>query len=295
MDLDTRARHAAEGLRRSVSETNLAFTEPPSVRAARTWNPAWAMAAGAVAALVLVFGVWSLRPTVVADDLETTTTTSQVTTTTAITTTTTVPTTETSAVSTPVPVAPVDAAFITITTPFDGQVFTESRVTFSGTTEPGARVFGGPYEATVDPSGVWSILLILSEGSNTATFRAIDEAGNEASASVTAVYQPVKEPVKEPAKDPVKEPVKDPAPFAAFAMSTETSGDPAYGEYYGTGEPGSLVKAISDWGSGETVVKADGSWHLKATFKKVPIGTQFEVKIKDEFGRYAYFPMTRTS
>ncbi len=292
MDLDTRARDAADGLRRSVAESNLTLTEPPSVRT-RTWNPAWAMAAGAITAFVLVFGIWSLRPTVVADDLETTTTTIEVTTTTALPTTTTAPLQETSVAPAPVPAAPV--VFITIASPVDGQVFTESHITFSGTTEPGARVFGGPYEATVDETGNWSILLILSEGSNTATFTAVDTAGNEVSASVTAVYQPVKEPPKEPVKDPLKEPVKDPAPFAAYAMFTETNGDPAYGEYYGTGQPGSLVMAVSAWGSSETVVNADGNWNLKATFKNAPIGTQFEVKVKDDFGRYVYFPMSRTS
>jgi hypothetical protein len=51
---------------------------------------------------------------------------------------------------------------------------------------------------------------------------------------------------------------------------------------------------ISAWGSGETVVKADGSWYVKVAFPKAPLGVGFEVKVKDQWGRYAYFTTTAT-
>lgn len=292
IDLDTRARHATQALKASVAEADLRLTEAPTVRQANRWSPLVAMAAGAVTALVLLLGIWTLRPTVVADDLETTTTTTAVTTTTA----TTLP-------STTVPIVPVEPAGDTVTTvapdvtpppividsPLEGQVFETDRITFAGTSEPGARVFGGPYEATVDADGNWSIVLILSEGSNRATFRAVDSAGNEASASVTAVYQP---PTK--TTSPPKEPAKDPAPFVAHATWIECAEVPPYDEYYGTGEPGSKVMVVSEWGSGEATVGADGSWYVKVFFPKAPKDVTFDVKVKDSLGRYTYFTMTAT-
>lgn len=293
IDLDTRARHAAQSLKSSVAEADLRLTEAPTVRHANRWSPLVAMATGAVTALVLLLGIWTLRPTVVADDLETTTTTVVATTT----------TTTTSLPSTTAPIVPLEPAGDTVTTvaadvtpppivvdsPFEGQVFETDRITFAGTTEPGARVFGGPYEATVDDDGNWSIVLILSEGSNRATFRAVDSAGNESSVSVTAVYQP---PTK--TTSPPKEPPKDLAPFVAHATWLESTEVPPYDEYYGTGEPGSKVMVVSEWGSGETTVAADGSWYVKVFFPKAPKDITFDVKVKDSLGRYTYFTMTAT-
>lgn len=290
IDLDTRARHAAQALKTSVAEADLALTEAPTVRRTNRWSPLGTMAAGAVTALVLLLGIWTLRPTVVADDLETTTTT--VTTSTSPTT---VP-------STTVPVLPVEPAGsvttlladttpppIAITKPFDGEVFETDRITFAGTTEPGARVFGGPYEATVEADGNWSIVLILSEGSNLATFRAVDAAGNESSASVTAVYQA---PTK--TTPPPKDPGTEPAAFIAHATWLESAEAPPYDEYYGTGEPASKVMVVSEWGSGETAVGGDGSWYVKVFFPKAPKDVTFDVKVKDSLGRYTYFTMTAT-
>lgn len=290
IDLDARARSATDALKRSVIEADLALAEPPTVRQRRlrSMSPAFAMAAGAVTALVLLLGYWNLGPTIVADDVDTTTTTVAATTTTTATTVTTTPTTAPAVV----PVAPpppelvdVTPPSISITSPFEGEVFDVTHVTFAGTTEPGARVFGGPYEAKVGVDGTWSIVLILSEGPNLATFTAVDDAGNEASASVTAIYTP---PTRE------TPPPKDPAPFVANATWFQSSAVPAYYEYYGTGEPGSVVKILSEWGSGETVVAADGSWYLKVFFPKAPNGVTFDVKIKDSLGRYVYFTMTAT-
>ncbi|MFP5332718.1 MAG: hypothetical protein ACLGHX_10220 [Acidimicrobiia bacterium] len=292
MDLDTRARHAAQALKTSVAEGELLLTEPPTTRSTDRWSPAVALAAGALTALVLLLGIWTLRPTVVADDLETTTTTTVPTpSTTAPTTVTTTPTRSVIPPAAPQTTAAHDDTppLITITTPTDGQVFETDRITFAGVTEPGARVFGGPYEADVDPDGNWSIVLILSEGKNTATFTAVDSAGNEASATVTAVYQP---PTK--TTTPPKEPGKDPAPFVAHATWLECAEVPPFDEYYGTGEPGTKVAVLSEWGSGETTVSADGSWYVKVFFPKAPKDVTFEVKVKDSLGRYTYFTMTAT-
>ncbi|MEX1126153.1 MAG: hypothetical protein WEE53_10875, partial [Acidimicrobiia bacterium] len=41
--------------------------------------------------------------------------------------------------------------------PTDGQVFESKKVVFEGTSEPGAAVFAGEYEADVDDAGNWRI------------------------------------------------------------------------------------------------------------------------------------------
>jgi hypothetical protein len=81
--------------------------------------------------------------------------------------------------------------------PVDGQIFDTTDVVFEGVTEPGARVFAGPYEADVNDEGGWRIVLILSSGSNHATLKATDAAGNVSQASVSVIYAPPQEPPKE--------------------------------------------------------------------------------------------------
>ncbi|HSJ26624.1 MAG TPA: hypothetical protein VLB67_00320 [Acidimicrobiia bacterium] len=301
IDLDDRARSAAAALRRSVRDAELVLAEPPTTRpqAPRAFTPGWALAAGAATVLVLVVGMWSIRPAIVADDVDVATTTT-VTPTTAPTTTPTTTAPPPSLVpavpasSATVPITDVTPPALSILSPVDGQIFTETHVTFAGVTEPGARVLAGPYEARVGADGSWSIVLVLSEGSNRATFTAIDDAGNTSTASVTAVYQPPSKPT-EPTKEPVKDPSTEPAPFLAHATWQQSSAVPPYDEYHGTGEPGSLVKVVSEWGTGDTVVGSDGRWYVKVTFPKAPHDVTFEVKVKDSLGRYSYFTMTARS
>ncbi len=54
------------------------------------------------------------------------------------------------------------------------------RVRFTGTTEPGARVWVHGKEATVDSAGSWAIDVALEDGPFTYVVRAVDPAGNEA-------------------------------------------------------------------------------------------------------------------
>ena len=77
---------------------------------------------------------------------------------------------------------------IQILHPEEGQVFETKKVVFEGTTEPGARVFAGEYEADVDDAGNWRIVLFLSPGSNQATLRAKDAAGIEDCPTVTGAH-----------------------------------------------------------------------------------------------------------
>lgn len=75
-----------------------------------------------------------------------------------------------------------------VTSPEDGSTVDDRIVTFSGTTEPGADVTSGPYEATVDDDGSWSIRLVLSPGPNGALFTATDDDGNTATVRIVVTY-----------------------------------------------------------------------------------------------------------
>jgi hypothetical protein len=285
-NLDTRGRQAAEGLKRQVAAARLPLAAPPSARPARGRHPIWSLAAGAVTAFVLVLGFWMTRPTVVADDVDEATITTPETT--ATTPPSTVPTTavpatdpvvpagDASPSTTPPATADVTAPFIEVTSPIDGSVFAQKTITFAGVTEPGARVFAGSYEADVDADGNWRIVLVLSPGANRATFTAMDAAGNTSSAMVSAVYEP-----------PVEK--KDVAGFLAENVYGSCAESPPYDVYHGKGEPGSTVFVVSEYGSGQTVVGAEGGWELRVEFPGAPPGKVFAVKVKDSLGRSMIF------
>ncbi len=295
VDFETRARQAGAAVRTAVAEADLQLATPPTNRThtARRQPVAhlgWALSGAALAVAVLVSVSGLFETEVVAGDSSTETSVPA-----TVTTVTTPPTTE------PAPVVPVEssttqttveqattttadvvAPIIEILSPTDGQVFEEKTIAFSGITEPGARVLAGPYAATVTDDGSWSIKLVLSEGENRAVFTAIDAAGNEAIAVVTPIYQP-------PTPVTTTKPKPEIEAFTANATWIECSSEPPFDEYYGTGQPGSWVEVISPYGSGETVVGADGTWYVKVTFD-VPRGKRIEVKVKDQYGRTQWFP-----
>jgi hypothetical protein len=79
---------------------------------------------------------------------------------------------------------------LVITSPSDGATVEDRVVTFKGTSEPGASVYSGPYEANTDADGNWSIKLVVStEGSN-AKITAEDDAGNAVTKSILVTYEP---------------------------------------------------------------------------------------------------------
>jgi hypothetical protein len=96
--------------------------------------------------------------------------------------------------------ADTTAPTLRITSPEDGATVTDSIVTFEGTTERGATVFSGPYEADVDDEGNWSIRLVVGPGPNGALMTARDAAGNETTVRIVVHYEaPDPEPAAPPA------------------------------------------------------------------------------------------------
>lgn len=168
---------------------------------------------------------------------------------------------------------------LTITSPENGAFVEKTAVTFKGTTEPGATVFSGQWEASVDDAGNWSIVLIVREGRNTARFTATDPAGNQTSKTIEVFYEPPPPP-------------KEPAPLVAYAKYGTCELDPPYDIYYGTAEPGALITVTSEYGSGQTEVNAEGNWEVKVFFPDAPYGVGFLVTVKDGLGGVKKFEFT---
>jgi len=166
--------------------------------------------------------------------------------------------------------------------PIDGQVFSTKEVVFEGTTEVGARVFAGPYEAEVRHDGSWRIVLLLSPGQNLATFIAKDGAGNVTEAQVSPVLE-----VKEHEEEPKGE-------FSALQQYGECSENPPYDVFYGTARPGTKITVVSEFGDGATEVNDAGHWEIKVTFPESPFGLTFLVKVIDSDGHSQAFEFTHT-
>jgi Glucodextranase, domain B len=299
-DLDTRARRAASNLRDVMSDAQLSSVPPGTPRRRRALiavlRPAW------VVALLLVGSAVGLAMVLDAPPATTPTTEAPVTSTTVVVTTTAAPTVTTEpappTTAAVVPVAPTTTEAhdaepppLAITSPEDGAEFEKKTITFAGTTEPGARVFAGKYEADVDGEGNWHIALILGEGKNVARFVARDEAGNEAEATVTVYYVAPTTTTTEP-ETPTTE--KELAAFTAnqsYGSCTET---PPFDVFYGTGEPGSWVDITSEYGSAELQVGENGQWEKKVYFETAPAGTPFGVRIADQYGRVVEFEFVYT-
>lgn len=300
-DLDARARQAASNLKSTMSTAELSSvppgTPPPRRRVLiAVLRPAWIVALLLIGSAVGVAMVLdsSPSPTTVPP---TTPTTLAATTTVASTV-----TTEASPPSTAAAVVPITPTTTTeapdtepppleITSPEDGAELEEKTITFAGTTEPGARVFAGKYEADVDVEGKWHIVLILGEGKNVARFVARDEAGNESEASVTVYYVTPTTTTTEPTTTTTE---KELAEFTAHFTYGSCSTFPPYDVYYGTGQPGSIVEITSEYGAKSVEVGAEGNWEAQVFFETAPPNEPFGVRISDEYGRVAEFEFVYT-
>ncbi len=296
-DLDTRARQAASNLKTTMASADLRSTPPGTAPARRplvaALRPALVVAlltVGSAVGLALVLDS-SPTPTTLAPSTTTATTVIATTVPSAAPTTEPAPPTTSAPVPPPPPptTLPADtvAPILKITSPEQGAHLEEKTIEFAGTTEPGARVFAGRYEADVASSGEWHIVLVLSEGKNVARFTARDAAGNEAEATVTVYYDP-----PEPTTTTTVE--KEKAAFTAFKTYGSCSETPPFDVYYGTGEPGSFVDITSEYGSAEVQIGENGQWEKKVYFETAPPGVPFLVRVKDQFGRQKDFEFVYT-
>jgi len=101
------------------------------------------------------------------------------------------PTTEASSTAAPsTTAADTTPPNLTITSPSDGSTSENRVVTFQGTSEAGASVYSGPYEANTDADGNWSIKLVVSSSGSNAKITAEDRAGNSVTKSILVTYDP---------------------------------------------------------------------------------------------------------
>ncbi|MCP3999182.1 MAG: hypothetical protein GY722_29570 [bacterium] len=154
--------------------------------------------------------------------------------------------------------------------PENEQHFEDKVVAFEGETEPGALVFGGNYEADVDSEGNWRVVLVLSPGGNTVTFKAKDAAGNTTKKSIK-VYLDAEE-------------VKD-REFTANQKWEVFDGYPPKNKYYGTGTPGTTVWVGSAYGDGSAKIDTNGEWRFYVEFPNAPCNEQFTVVVENESNR----------
>lgn len=171
------------------------------------------------------------------------------------------------------PPADVTAPDLVVLDPADGATVTSEKVTFSGTTEPGAQVKAGGYEATVDDDGRWSILLIASDGPNTVTFTAADAAGNTTTATITVTYKPQQDGSGD---KPTQDEPADSTLTASQQFSVLGSA-PHKNTYSGTAAPGAKVAVVSEYGSGYAWADEAGNWNTQVTFDPPGGTTTFPV------------------
>lgn len=300
MNLDERARQAAAGLKATVAASPVSSPMPGVAR--WEWIPR-ALAAVGTAAAIVVVAILTIQlapqtPSPVTqppdsrvlpefippvEDLLPTTDTTEPATTTSVHHSIAPSGTQGSAVPGEVPVVDTEAPVLIIGSPENGQVFESDVVRFSGSTEPGAMVRAGRYEADVASDGTWSIVLVLSPGSNRALFTATDEAGNEATAQVIVDYKP---PVKEtttttkPREDTTTTTKADVVEFSANQVYGTCPSSPPFDVFWGTAQPGSKVTVTSDYGSGSVVANAEGGWELRVEFPEAPADVFFLVTAK---------------
>jgi len=78
---------------------------------------------------------------------------------------------------------------------------------------------------------------------------------------------------------PEPEPEPQPAPFTANLGAGYLDWTPMKQGLYGTGTPGSVVDAASEFGSAEVVVNSSGTWEMLLKMYEVPGGTTVGVRV----------------
>ncbi len=295
--LDARARRAAHSIHAGIAEFTPAASFDVVVVRQQRWRTLQAGLAGAAAAVVIVLAGIAITPSPSPEVAEIPTTiveptvptpapeilppvvvsTTETPTTAATTTSQAPPTTTatTAADTTPPP--------LSITAPQPDEHFEVDVIEFRGTTEPGATVFAGQYEANVDGEGNWSIVLVLSPGANGARFIATDVAGNQTEARVTVHYD-----VPEVTTTTTKAP-KEEIEFTAHNVYGVCEENPPYDVYWGTAPPGTPIYVESEFGSGSTTANESGDWELRVYFPEAPAEQEFTVKVKDDKGNKIHF------
>lgn len=131
----------------------------------------------------------------------------------------------------------------------------------------GATSANGSATVTADGGGEWEMVLELRE-----VAPGTKVGIRLTSSTSTKVHEFT-------AKAPPSEVAPQPEEFTAQLGSGDLGASPMKQGFYGTGTPGSVVRAQSAYGAAEVAVGAEGGWELRLKMFEVPAGTTVHVTI----------------
>ena len=143
----------------------------------------------------------------------------------------------------------------------DGTRVETGEILLTGSTTPGAFVWSGEHEATVDGEGHWTLGVPLVKGKNVIYVGAKFE-GVSKQKSLTVYWG---EPL-----------------VWAIHQKVSASKEPVE-KFYGTGSPGMTITASSSYGKASTTIGKSGEWWLEIRFNSTP-GTTFPVTVTTSTG-----------
>jgi hypothetical protein len=137
---------------------------------------------------------------------------------------------------------------------------------FWGTAPAGAKITAssdwGAVDTTAGPNGEWEMHLVLAEVPDDTVVHVVVRSSTGGAFEYDLVRA---KPVT--------------VAFTSNLGGSQLGGSPMKQGFYGTGTPGSVVRASSDWGSNEAVVGAEGHWEMGLNMYEVPGGKVVHVRV----------------
>jgi hypothetical protein len=173
---------------------------------------------------------------------------------------------------------------ITISSPF-GEVVT--RADKHGEWSAVLVLTGVPWGTTVP------IVVTLTTSGATYTFEIVRPPEPTTTTSSTTTLPPpttTVKPVEQPAPTELEPEPTQPAPvaFTSNLGYADLAASPMKQIFTGTGTPGSVVHAVSAYGSAEALVGSKGYWELKLKMYEVPVGTAVGVRVTNNASDAVY-------
>jgi hypothetical protein len=175
-----------------------------------------------------------------------------------------------------------DAPVLTVTTPEDGTVTIDDKITVAGTSEAGAtvevqnRAKGWDGKLTVGPSGSFEIVVPLARNKNRIVARSTDTAGMERTDEVTVVRKDGRPVIKLTAPARIKR-AEMPKRIRVVVDVSDVDGNGIEGAMvsYGLGGPGGTTEAFTD----ETNAKGRSVWQVEVAAGTSPINPIVSVEV----------------
>jgi hypothetical protein len=135
---------------------------------------------------------------------------------------------------------------------------------FWGTAPAGAKITAssnwGAVDTTAGPKGEWEMRLVLVEVPDGAVVHVVVRSSTGGAFEYDLVRA-------------------KPVPFTSNLGGSHLGESPMKQGFHGTGTPGSVVRAKSEYGSNEAVVGADGHWEMGLVMYEVPGGKVVHVRV----------------